>query len=138
MCKVRRIFQPVQGNLWRCTHTRESQVEIQKYYRTLFRERKGRTTSRSRCRRRTAAPSKLSDAKYHTIILLEEQRNRRLSEARSQMDVQELTVGSADMALRESSLQIHSQRMELNEVNQSSDHSPEKKLVSELFRKWKN
>ena len=127
MCHVRCIFQPVQGNLRRCTHTRESQVEIQTYYRSLF-PRKGRTTSRSRCRRRTAAPSKLSDAEYHTIILLEEQRNRVLSEARSQMDMQELTVGSADMALRESSLQIHSQRMELNEVNQSSDHSRRRNL----------
>ena len=36
-----------------------------------------------------------------------------LSEARSEPNMQEVRVESADMALRESSLQLHSQRMEL-------------------------
>ena len=34
-------FQPEQVNLWRCTHTRESQVEIQKVYRSLIPREKG-------------------------------------------------------------------------------------------------
>ena len=65
-----------------------------------------------------AASSKLSEAKYHTILLLEEQRNQILSEARSEMNMQELMPGSADMALRESHRQVHCHRMELHQANQ--------------------
>ena len=36
LCQVYHTFHPVQGNLWRCTHTRGSQVEIQKGHRSLI------------------------------------------------------------------------------------------------------
>ena len=71
------------------------------------------------------------------------------------MNMQELRVESADGVLCESSLQIHSQRMEFYLANQSSDYSrreedwlfaeleerekePLNNLVLEFFRKWKN
>ena len=46
-----------------------------------------------------AAPSKLSEAEYHTRLLLEEQKNHLLSDARSEMNVQESWVESADSGL---------------------------------------
>ena len=30
LCHARHTFRPVQGNLWRCTRTKESRAEIQK------------------------------------------------------------------------------------------------------------
>ena len=60
-----------------------------------------------------AAPSKLSEAECRTRLLLEEQKNHILIEARSEMKRQGLRVESADRALRESSFQIHFQRLEL-------------------------
>ena len=58
-----------------------------------------------------AALSRLSGAEYHTILLLEEQKNHVLSEARSELNMQELRVENADRAVQESSLQLHYQRM---------------------------
>ena len=54
--------------------------------------------------------SELSEADNHTRSLLEEQKNR------SKMNMQELRVERADRALRELSLQIHSQCMELHQT----------------------
>ena len=50
------------------------------------------------------ALSRLSEAEYHTRLLLEEQKNHILSEARSELNMQELRVESADMAFHESGL----------------------------------
>ena len=61
-------------------------------------------------------------------LVLEEQRNQILSEARSEINMQELTVESADMALRESNLQIHSHRMEICQANQAFDDSQREKV----------
>ena len=69
--------------------------------------------------------------RYHSH--LQEQKNLLLSEARSEMNVQELRVEIADRALREASLQLHSQRMELYQANQSSDLSRREKGLS-LYR----
>ena len=57
--------------------------------------------------------SELSEADNHTRSLLEEQKNHILSEARSEINMQELRVERADRALREPGLQIHSQCMEV-------------------------
>ena len=76
-----------------------------------------------------AAQSKLSEAENQTRLHHEEQRNRILSEARSEMKLQELRVESAGMALRESNQQIHSQRMELCQANQSYGHTRRESLV---------
>ena len=70
-----------------------------------------------------AALSKLSDAEHHARLLFEEQKNHVLSEARCQMNMQELRVESAHRALREQSLQIHSLRMEFYQASQSYDES---------------
>ena len=64
-----------------------------------------------------AARSKLSEAEYHARLLLEAQRNHQLSEARSEMKMQESRLESADRALRESDLQIQSQRLELYQAS---------------------
>ena len=58
------------------------------------------------------AQTKLSEAAYHMERLLEEQKDYSLSEARSELDAQELRVECADRALRESGMQLHSQRKE--------------------------
>ena len=50
------------------------------------------------------AQTKLSEAAYQTRRLLEEQKDYSLSEARSQLDTQELRVERADRALRESGM----------------------------------
>ena len=102
-----------------------------------------------------AASSKLSEAGYHAKLLLEEQRNHMLCEARSEMNVQERKKESAEMALRESSRPIHCHRMELCQASQRYENSPVraslapcriwriekdffKKLVLELSKLWKN
>ena len=36
LCQVYHTFYPVQGNLWRCTHIRGSQFEIQKGHRSFI------------------------------------------------------------------------------------------------------
>ena len=59
------------------------------------------------------AVSRLSEAEYHTRLLLEEQKDFLLSEARSELDMQELRVESADRALQEPGLWLHFQRMDL-------------------------
>ena len=77
---------------------------------------------------------------------LEEEEHHLLSEARSWMNKHELRVESANMALSESNLQIHAQRVELHQANQSYDRSrrekdwlrTELKLVFALFRKRKS
>ena len=53
------------------------------------------------------------------------------------LDKQELRVQCADRALHESSMQLQSQRMELHQANQLSDHSQREKswLCTELDRK---
>ena len=81
-----------------------------------------------------AARSKLSEAEYHTRLLLEAQRNHQLSEARSELNMQELRLESADRALRESDLQIQSQRPELYQATQSSGYIRREKdwLFSDL------
>ena len=63
------------------------------------------------------APSRPLEAEYHTILLLQEQKDYLLSEARSELVMQELRVESADRALQESGLQHRSQRMELCQAN---------------------
>ena len=77
-----------------------------------------------------AALSKLSEAEYHTRLLLEEQRNQILSEARSEINMHELRVESADMAHCESNLQINSQRMELYQAKQPEDPFQERKNLA--------
>ena len=79
-----------------------------------------------------AALSKLSEA-YHTRLLLEEQKNHTLSDARSELHMQELRVESADRAL----LEIRptaSQRIKLYQAKQLSDQSRREKdwLCTEL------
>ena len=56
--------------------------------------------------------------KQSTRFLLEEQKDDLLSEARSELDMQELRIENADKAVQETGLQLHSQRMELFQVNQ--------------------
>ena len=74
-----------------------------------------------------AALSRLSEAEYHTRLLLEEQKNRKLSEARSELNMQELRFETADRALQDSGLQLHFQRIELHQANQLSHHSKREK-----------
>ena len=137
LCQVHHTFHPVQGNLWRCTHTRESQVEIQKSLQGSYSERKRIFAEHREVRDllefradydAQAALSKCSEEEHHTILLLGEKKNHFLSEARSELNMQELRVESADRALRESSLQIHSQRIEHYQANQSHGHSRREKV----------
>ena len=64
---------------------------------------------------------------YHTRLSFEEQKNHLLSEARFELDMQELRVDIADRALQESGLQLHSQRMELFQANRLYDYSMREK-----------
>ena len=50
--------------------------------------------------------------------------------------MQESGVESADRALREARPQIYSQRMELYQANQSSDHSPGERKVGSV-QNWR-
>ena len=63
-----------------------------------------------------------SQAEHHTRLLLDERKDYCVWSP-TEVDMQELRVGSADRALQESGLQLHSQRMELHQANQFSDHS---------------
>ena len=97
---------------------------------------------------------KLSEAEYHTRLLLEEQRNQILSEAKYEMNIQELKRESANMALRELNRQVRSHHVDLPPyesymriLGESSPGSKQtsrtekerfKKLELELSRKWKN
>ena len=73
------------------------------------------------------ADIKLSEAEYHTSMLLVDQKDyllkKFLPEAQSELDKQWLRVDCADRAHHESGKQLQSQRMELYEANQLSDHS---------------
>ena len=61
--------------------------------------------------------------KNHTRRLLEEHKDYLMSEVQSELDKQELRVESTDRALHESSMQLHSQRMEPYQANQLTDQS---------------
>ena len=52
-------------------------------------------------RREKVAPPKLSGAEYNAGFLLEEQKDCLLSEARTELEMQELRVENADRALKE-------------------------------------
>ena len=118
------------GDPWRCTHTRESQVEIQMFSRSLIQRKRESLLSIEKSaialnyeqimppkENRQLYQNSLK-REYHTRLLLKQQKNHILSEARSELHLQELRVESADRALRESGLQLNSQRMELYQTNQ--------------------
>ena len=122
-------------SVWMCSHkskwSRDSHVLQESYFRQrkdlFWASRNPRfpvIASWSRRSRSKTALSRLSEAEYHPRLLLEEQK---LSEARSGLNMQELRVESADRALHEASLQLHSQRMELFQRNQLSHHSRREK-----------
>ena len=119
LCQVHHTFQPIQSDLWRCTHTGECQVWMF-FSGVLFRERvrefffwASRThdflqwQADQAAQGEQAALSKICEAEYHTRLPLEEQK-KPLSEARSEMNLQESRVESADRALRESRPQVWS------------------------------
>ena len=60
-------------------------------------------------------------------------RNLVLPEARCELDMQEIKSEGADRALHKSGPQLHSQRMELCQANQLSDHSRREKDLA-LYR----
>ena len=78
-----------------------------------------------------AAVSRLSKSKNHTRLLLEEQKSHILSEARSELYMQELWVESADRVLHESDLLLHPQRMEFCRATQSPDSRRDDWLCTE-------
>ena len=130
---------PVRGDPCGCAHTRASEVEIQMCCRSLISD-KERIFSEHREIRdflqlrvdHDAQGAKLlyQDSLRQNIIRDCFLRNKRftiLSEARSGLNMQELRVESADRALHEASLQLHSQRMECFQRNQLSHHSRREK-----------
>ena len=132
---VHHPFVPVWEDPWRCSQTTENRVETQLFCRSLFQKEKRILSEHQEIRDHLklragqaargdkVLPSRLSVAEYHTRLLLGEPKNHTLSEARSELDMQELRVESAATALQESGLQLHPQRMELYQANQLSDHS---------------
>ena len=90
LCQIHHTIQPVQGNLWRGTHTRESQVEIQQVHKSLIPKEKGSSLSKEKfamflnCEqimppKENKQLHKNSEAEYHTRLLLEEHKNHILS-----------------------------------------------------------
>ena len=97
--------------------------------------------------------SKLFEDAYHTRLLLEGQQNHILSDARSELDQQELRVDCGDRTLRQanrfilnawnstrriSHLIIPGERKICSTQNWRKEKELFKKLVLELFRKWKH
>ena len=109
LCQVHHTFQPIQSDLWRCTHTGESQVWM--FFQESYSERESEVFFTERrethdflqwqadqaAQGEQAALTKICEAEYHTRLLLEEQK-KPLSEARSEMNMQESSVESADRA----------------------------------------
>ena len=145
--QVHHTFLPVRRDPWRCVHTRENQIEIQISCRSLHQKEGGFFLSVE-----TSAIS----LNYELIMLLREKkllyqdslmrnvvrdcflRNKKritkLSEVRSELNMQELRVESADRVLQGPVQQLCSQRMEFYQANQLSDHSKREKnwLCTEL------
>ena len=118
LCQVHHTFQPIQSDLWQCTHAGECQVWM--FYRSLIPRESGFFVWASRNPRfffngkqirppqgEQAALTKISEPEYRTRLLLEEQK-KPLSEARSEMNLQESRVESADKVLCESRPQVWS------------------------------
>ena len=130
----------------RCARTRENQVETQKLCGNLFQKELDFSLSIEKfgtslnCEliklfeEKRDAHSRLSETEHFSRSLLEEQENCLLSEARSELEMEELRVESADRALQESGLQLDSQRMELYPANHFSDHSMREELA--MHRNW--
>ena len=118
------------GDLLRCTsHERKSSSDprsVQETHSARARTRTEHQEVRDQLKLRAdeapeggkAALSRLSEAESHTRLLLEEQKNQKLSEARSGMNMQELKTESADLALRILNRQIRSHLAELYHTNQ--------------------
>ena len=89
---------------------------------------------------RTASSKEKKLLDCHSRLLLEEQKKHFLSETRSELNMQGLRIESADRALQETGLQLHSQRMELYQANHLSDHSKREKnwLCTEMDKKGKS
>ena len=114
---------PVQGNLWRCTRKRESRAEIPKVYRSLVPREKGYSPSIEMfgifSNSEQITPREEGKQLHQISLKRKFTRDYFFRNKRSKMNMQELRVGSADMAqsvhmvFRESNLQIHAQRVEL-------------------------
>ena len=97
---------PVWEDPWRCSQTTENRVETQLLCRSLVQKEKRILSEHQEisdhvelragqaARGDKVPPSRLSVAEYHTRLLLGEPKNHTLSEARSELDMQELRVES--------------------------------------------
>ena len=118
LCQVHHTSQPTQSDLWQCIHAGECQVWM--LFKSLIPKERVRFFFEHRethdflewqadqaSQGEQAALTKISEAEYRTRLLLEEQK-KPLSEARSEMNLQESRVESADRVLRESRPQVRS------------------------------
>ena len=112
LCQVHHTSQPTQSDLWQCIHAGECQVWM--LFKSLIPKERVRFFFEHRethdflewqadqaSQGEQAALTKISEAEYRTRLLLEEQK-KPLSEARSEMNLQESRVESADRVLCES------------------------------------
>ena len=117
LCQVHHTFQPIQSDL--CDVLTLENVKSGCFSGDLFRERESfffliehrethdflQRQADQAAQGEQAALSKICEAEYHTRLLLEVQK-KSLSEARSEVNLQESRVESADRALRESRPQV--------------------------------
>ena len=130
---VHRTFVPGRRDPWRCAQTRENRVGTQVLCSSLIQRERERKRIEFFLSIAKSAISlncwliKLLEEQSCSfkmlILLLEEQKDYLLSEARSEPDMHALRVASADRAVQESGPQLHSQMMELYQAKQLSDHS---------------
>ena len=154
-----------QPKLRRCNRTKESRAEIHEVCRSLVPREKGYSPAIEKFKiflnyeqikppKESRQPlPKLSEAEYHTILVLEEQKvSNIVCSTIGKYIYTELKVGSADMALRESYRCIliawNSTKQITHTIiarekkfgsmrNWVIEKELFKKLVLELFRKWK-
>ena len=69
------------------------------------------------------ALSRLSESEFHAGSLVERQSDQMLSEAKSEMIMQESRAERSDDVIRESNRQIHSHRMGINHKNQECEEA---------------
>ena len=114
-CKVHHFSDRVRGNLHWSSHTKESQAEsFIPTQREFFGERQQvqgllEIRANQAARGEQGALSKLSEAEYHTRILLDEQRNQILSEVKFEILLQETGAEHAVSSIQNLNQHISSQ-----------------------------
>ena len=132
-CQVHLTFEKVQGNLTQCSHTKECRVKRH------FSDREGISSEHQLVPGKGETFFRFSDPKEAARLVLEEQRDHPLADAKSEILKQKCIVDTLNACTREFRRRAHSSRLEMDNVNCGCEESrrEQARLHEELSQREK-